>query len=372
MKQLILASLVLSLVAGCGQIQPMAYSTRALDDATVVRDMGFKGGKTLALDLSVPQAALRGIQAAADFKGWTAKDIYQYDLTLSDVTVAASPKNLATFSVVCKEGKAKALFTNLKPGLKYQIKVVAKGNKGGTAATTVLNTQTPAIGHLDLTGVAADSGAVEVSTSIVVQLDGAYERTGSVSLVPLDGNTIGDDRETGFGECDDCEDNRIVGGTTTYDSTFTNGDVFDPDESKNSWTNQNNGWGWIHRELDGAYDVSTIRIRHAYADLRYLPCTDVYVKLRTVDGEWVTVDHLQNTNLHFYSKQLSTPIKATAFRLVMTDKNGWFSATGLSLHGTAGSQADNDKFKKWKKEKDDHGHGNDEGHFDPSNPGRDW
>lgn len=371
MKKFVLASLVLSIVAGCGQIQPTAYSTRSLDDATVVRDMGFKGGKTLALNLSVPQEALRGIQAVSDFKGWTAKDIYQYDLTLSDVTTSTA-KTLATFSVVCKEGKAKALFTNLKPGLKYQIKVVAKGNKGGTAATSVLNTQTPAVGNLDLTETAPDSGAIEVTTSIVVQLDGAYERTGSVSLVPLDGNTISDAAEVGFGECGDCEDNRITGGTTTYDSTLVDGDVFSTDASTNSWTNKNNGWAWIQHDLDGVYEISKIRVRHAYSDLRYAPCTDIYLKVRNLDGEWVTVDHLQNTNLNFYTKTLTTPIKATAFRLVMTDLNGWFSATGLSLHGVAGSQADNEQAEKVKKEHDDNGHGNDEGHFDPSNPGKNW
>lgn len=369
MKKLILASIVLSLLSGCGQIQPTAFATRALEGNEIVRDMGFQGGRSFSIHLAVPQDA-RSIQAVSSFTGWTSKDIYQYDLTLSDVTVASSPKALATFPVVCKEGKAKALFTNLKPGLKYQIQVVAKGNKGGTAATTVLNTQMPALGYLDLTSAAPDSGAVELTTTITVQLDGAYERTGVVGIVPLDGNTISNRTEAGQGACDTCADDLITTGTTTYDSTFaggTNGDVFNPDEFHNNWTNQNNGWGWIQREFDDVYDVSTIHIRHAYADLRYAPCSEIYVFLRQTDGSWVTVDHLTNTNLHFYNKTLSTPIKATAFRLVMTDANGWLSASGIAL---LGAHSETEEDKKWKKDHDDNGHGNDPGHFDPSNPGK--
>lgn len=359
---------------GCGKVQPTGYAIQSLDSSVVVKDMGFQGGRTLSLNLTAP-GATQSVQSADAFTGWTAQDIYQYDLKLSDVTDAANPRDITEFSVVCKGGNAKAVFTHLKPGIKYQITVLAKGNKGGTAATTTLNTQVAAVGTVDLSNAAPDSGAVELTTTIRVQLDGAYERNGAISLLPLDGNTISDDAEAGQGYCGDCDEDRIDAGTTSYDSTFaggTSGDPFSSDAFNQHWTNEQNGSAWLQRDLGGTYAISGIFVRHAYSDLRFAPATSIKLKLQAPDGTWTTVKTFSNTNLHFYGLTLDTPVNAKAFRLEMTSGNGWFSATGLVLKGTAvqaGNNAGNTGNNGNTGSDGNNGHGNDEGGVDPSNPG---
>jgi len=128
---------------------------------------------------------------------WVKADIYEYDVTLS-----LNGHALTTVAVHCPNGDGTAQFTHLRPGVKYDVSVVVKGNVGGTASTTVLNTQTPATGAFDFTG----SGDLndQVSVTIRCQLDSTpFDGTGTVVLNPIDGQFTGPTAsESGVVLCD--------------------------------------------------------------------------------------------------------------------------------------------------------------------------
>lgn len=345
MKKLAIAPLALAFLVGCGQVPTqLSVAPMAVTSATtIVKDLGFKSNISASVHVVFPNK--RSVQAIT--AGWTVSDIYQYDLVLNDITDPANAKALVCFSISCKNGNAEAMFTHLKPGSKYQVVVTAKGNRGGTAPDQVLNTQVPADGYFDLTKTPADAGAEELSTSITVQLDGAYDRSGSVSLVPLDGNTIDDGTgPAGQGTCTECAQHGLIAaGTTSYDSVFKDGTSGDPFDTKlqGRWTNSKTGNAWVQRDFGGWYKVRELDVRHAYSDLRFGPCTGVVLKLLTKGDKWVTVDDIANSNLDFYVKRLDKPVEAKAFRLEMASQNGWFTAQGLGVKGSKSEHGDDDK-----------------------------
>lgn len=334
MKKLTALPLAFALLVGCGQVQPLDSGLVSSHGVSVVSDLGYPGGMTARIALGSASDS-RAVQALA-FTGWTIADIYEYDLTLSDVTDAQHPKDLVSLTVVCKEGNAEAVFTHLRPGVKYRVRAIAKGNHGGTAPDTVLNTKLAADGWIDLSQTPVDAGSAELTVTIPVQLDGAYDRSAVIGLVPLSGHTISNAPEAATGSCLTCDQSdRIATGSTRYDSTDpsgTDGDVFNSD-GHDRWTNAHNGSAWIERDLPGYYAIDEVDVRHAYVDLRFAPCRSIVLKFQIAGQGWRTVDQVSDSNLDFYSKKLANPAIAKAFRLEMTGDNGWFSATGIVLKG---------------------------------------
>jgi hypothetical protein len=118
------------------------------------------------------------------------------------------------------------------------------------------------------------------------------------------------------------------------------GDVF----NGGSWCGAQNGSDWLQLDFGSPRSVSEIRIEMAGTDVT----TDgarIVLKLQTPNGEWVTVDELQNTNINVftpltggakgnsilsYDKVLASPVTAQAFRIEFTG-NGWFSARNIQV-----------------------------------------
>ena len=310
----------------------------------VVRDLGHAGGPSLTIQLYAPVVAAQapGYRVLSnDAACWAFSDIYQYDVTLQDTHTGAV---LTAFTVPCKGGRVRLVLQHLKPGLKYAIAVVARGNAGGTAPDTVLNSKKPAIGYFDLTQADPWAAHQEISAAIQVELDcegtAGYERTGRIDIVPTvkGGNAVWAP-ESGQGDCFACGDFPVSAGTTTYDSMFhggTNGDVFNVNQNHNHWTNEVNGWGWVQRELPFAYPIRQIEIGQASNDARFGTLTEIYVKLRTPSGNWITVDNKYNQNLQGYALRLPSPMMATAFRLELKSANGWVSASAITLKADTG------------------------------------
>lgn len=335
MRKVFVSAVTAALVlAGCASMLPGGVTTSQPDPNTFVADMGYADGKTITVNLGTGKAAYTVL--AADSGVWAVSDIYSYDVTLTDIT-DATPKVLTTFNVVCSSGHAQAVFEHLKTGRKYQVSVVAKGNKGGTSGDTVLNSGVPAIGIFDLTDTTVTT--TTLTAAIQVKLDGgAPETTGTIDIIPVAGQGGSGLAETGHGYCvDPCTmDHVITAGTSSFDSTYTsgtNGDPFSADQFHNHWTNSNNWSSFVQRELGADYWVDQIAVGAAYTDLSQDPCTKIYLKLRLSDGTWTTADYLENTNLKNYSKTLDKPLRVNAFRLEMYNKAGWFSAQQISIIG---------------------------------------
>jgi hypothetical protein len=118
------------------------------------------------------------------------------------------------------------------------------------------------------------------------------------------------------------------------------GDVF----KGGSWCGARNGSDWLQLDFGAPRSVSEIRIEMAATDVT----TDgarIVLKLQAPNGEWVTVDELQNTNINVftpltggakgnsipsYDNVLASPVMAQAFRIEFTG-NGWFSARNIQV-----------------------------------------
>lgn len=117
-------------------------------------------------------SAARLLNAPAPHR-WTVSDVYEYVATLSmrrpDQTFSAV-SGAAPVVLPQKGGSAQSVasFPGLVRGNVYRVDVVAKGNPGGTAATTVMNAVTPTQVTLDLTQGAI---ATTISAQATVVLD---------------------------------------------------------------------------------------------------------------------------------------------------------------------------------------------------------
>ena len=126
--------------------------------------------------------------------------------------------------------------------------------------------------------------------------------------------------------------------SSSYDSNCS-GDVF----KGGQWCGSQNGSDWLQLDFGSPRSVSEVRIKMAGTDVT----TDgarIVLKLKTPNGEWVTVDEMQNTNINrtnltggatgnsipVYRKVLATPVTALAFRIEFTG-NGWFMAQDIQI-----------------------------------------
>jgi hypothetical protein len=118
------------------------------------------------------------------------------------------------------------------------------------------------------------------------------------------------------------------------------GDVF----QGGRWNGSENGSAWLELDFASPRSVSEIRIKMAGTDVTTKGAR-IVLKLQTPDGQWVTVDDLQNTNINIftpltggatgnsipsYRKILTTPMTAQAFRIEFTG-NGWFVAEDIQV-----------------------------------------
>lgn len=109
------------------------------DPTTVVLDTKQGGDRAILVTVATPGEG--AYQAQATVHRWVANDVYQYEAALQywngSAYVAFSPAiNVVVPNKV--DPKTKAAFTNLKQGRKYQVSVIAKGNVGGSAASSTL------------------------------------------------------------------------------------------------------------------------------------------------------------------------------------------------------------------------------------------
>lgn len=120
---------------------------------------------------------------------WVNADIYQYEVTLKYYSGSSYINFVPALTVVVPRKvspKTKAYFTNLKQGRRYQAYLTAKGDNGGTAATTVLNT-TPATTLFDFS--ATNDVQDTLTANMQITFDNApFDGSGTATmLTPLDG-----------------------------------------------------------------------------------------------------------------------------------------------------------------------------------------
>lgn len=126
-------SLLLALsAAGCGI--PHSAAPRGLEQAARAPSHG-----TAIVEVARPYA----LQSVV--RRWLASDIYEYDVYLQvwngSAFVDMSPALEVVLPQKVSPAPTKAVFSNLSQGQKYRPRLVIRGNAGGTAATTVLNSQ---------------------------------------------------------------------------------------------------------------------------------------------------------------------------------------------------------------------------------------
>lgn len=176
-------------LAGCGKPLDALHPTAAISAVqpssgsnVAITAMGHPNGKTIALNLFAPMDSK--FKAQAIVHRWTSTDLYQYEVTLS-----RDDQSLVTVPVRCINGQAKAIFTHLKPGVRYAVSVLAMGNIGGTAPDTLLNSQNPAEGEFDFRG--ANDIDDNQTTTIRVKFDDVlFDGTGTINLETADGNYL--------------------------------------------------------------------------------------------------------------------------------------------------------------------------------------
>lgn len=100
-----------------------------------------KAGRGLALTIR-PAYQLQAVTHR-----WVADDIHQYDVVLrawnGESFVDLAPAAAVVLPQKGSGARQRAVFTNLKQGVRYQATVLAKGNAGGGAPERVLNAQAP-------------------------------------------------------------------------------------------------------------------------------------------------------------------------------------------------------------------------------------
>lgn len=128
-----------------GTALPLASSQAAQATDSVVKDSGLSGNKAIALNVLAPNES--GFRTQAVVHKWVDNDIFEYVATLKAWNGTAYVDFTTPLTVtIPRKGvspKTKAVFANLRQGAKYQVSLLAKGNIGGTAATSALNSTAP-------------------------------------------------------------------------------------------------------------------------------------------------------------------------------------------------------------------------------------
>lgn len=183
----ILVFAIFALVS-CGQYPSSRPPVAALDASeAVVADGGAPNGCTAAIQIA---SADEGTYQTQDtVHRWVNNDIFQYEVTLKYYSGSTWVDFTPALVVIVPRKvspKTKAYFTNLKQGRKYQAYLTAKGNIGGSAAATILNS-TPATSIFDFT--ATNDVQDTLTNNMQIAFDNApFNGTGTATmLTPLDG-----------------------------------------------------------------------------------------------------------------------------------------------------------------------------------------
>jgi hypothetical protein len=191
MKRMILSlalgTLISGGLAGCAFPGTAPGPVSHSDAVTAASALG--GSRTVSVMMLPPQDA--AYQTAAIVHRWVDNDIFQYEATLKvwDGTAYADLQTPLTV-VVPRKGPApknRAVFTNLRQGFRYQVSVVARGNVGGTAATTLLNSNVPAAAIFDFT--AAQDVEDTIASNVQIAFDSVpFNGSGTTTIVaPAEG-----------------------------------------------------------------------------------------------------------------------------------------------------------------------------------------
>ncbi|MBI6547059.1 MAG: hypothetical protein HY692_09710 [Cyanobacteria bacterium NC_groundwater_1444_Ag_S-0.65um_54_12] len=135
------------IVAGC-TVAPVANNVKnlsvnaALDTANaVVASAGQQGNRTVSVNI-LPAREM-GFRTQAIVHKWVDNDIFEYRVKLKYFSggsyVDFVPPLMVTVPRKGGTPKTKAVFTNLKQGMSYQVSMLGFGNVGGSAASTQLN-----------------------------------------------------------------------------------------------------------------------------------------------------------------------------------------------------------------------------------------
>lgn len=149
----------------------------AMGSNLVIVDFGCVSGRTISIALPTVTPAQQTTQSMAH--QWVVNDIFQYEVILS-----REGQDIATATVFPKNGQSGAKFVRLQAGFIYKVRVIARGNVGGTDPDVVLNSQHPAIGMFDFTN---ELSTAPQTVEITVSLD-SDDRTGIVNITPLEGS----------------------------------------------------------------------------------------------------------------------------------------------------------------------------------------
>ena len=129
------------------------------------------------LTLQVAPPDLYGLLAVV--RKWQPTDVFEYDVTLQRWNGSTFVGLVPALTVVVPRAAAtRAVFMRLRQGTRYQASVVARGNTGGTAATTVLNATVPAAATFDMTAGQDVVDAPTASATVTldtVPFDGAFK-----------------------------------------------------------------------------------------------------------------------------------------------------------------------------------------------------
>jgi hypothetical protein len=195
MKKLFILPLLVLLSAGCGALPvangpaTMAPAANAASGQSVVADSLMGGNKSVAIMIAPPKES--GFKVQTVQHHWTADDIYQYTANLKVWNGTAYVDFATPINVVIPQKgsapKTSAVFTNLKQGTKYQVKLTAQGDDGGTAATATLNANTDTTSVFDFTATQDVEDTLSATMTIVFD-QVAFSGTGTATVgTPSDG-----------------------------------------------------------------------------------------------------------------------------------------------------------------------------------------
>lgn len=188
-QKLALTTLGFMVLVGCAQ--PPQSASPTLDPGirheAIVANARQGGDRTVSINLVAPDKAAFTNQALVH--RWVDNDIFQYEVTLKvfDGTNFVDLTPALTVVVPRKDTpKTKAVFTNLRHGMLYQASVIAKGDNGGTSASTHL-TSTPAVATFDFTATQDVEDTLSANLQVVFD-QVPFNGTGTATmLTPVDG-----------------------------------------------------------------------------------------------------------------------------------------------------------------------------------------
>lgn len=153
LKQLALAAIAMALIGtGCGRVMDPLEDIELNSLNALIKQSSnqYMGSRTISIRIPpaqegayTPGKVQYSVQAA---HRWTRDDIHRYELTLKVMDASGGFVDVADSPAVLRIDprlELSAVFANLKPGETYEVTLVAKGNLGGTASATNLNTLSP-------------------------------------------------------------------------------------------------------------------------------------------------------------------------------------------------------------------------------------